>query len=147
MADLALIGAVRVHDPNLPVAGAIGYEIDFGAEQRCAAHLRYNVGREFVGRFLRSGLVRRAEVTLAEDLGLRNRGLPHVEQPAVEHQYVVLHGGIAKRQVVGGDRRRGPVREPCASTAAWLLAGARAARGNPKAAAAPAAGTWFWGPF
>src|ERR1039457_626755 len=86
MADLALVGAVRVHDPNLPVAGAIGYEIDFGAEQRCAAHLRYNIGREFVGRFLSSGLVRRAEVTLAEDLGLRNRGLPHVEQPAVEHQ-------------------------------------------------------------
>src|ERR1022692_5281452 len=59
MADLALVGAVRVHDPNLPVAGAIGYEIDFGAEQRCAAHLRYNIGREFVGRFLSSGLVRR----------------------------------------------------------------------------------------
>src|ERR1039458_479462 len=39
MADLALVGAVRVHDPNLPVAGAIGYEIDFGAEQRWAAHL------------------------------------------------------------------------------------------------------------
>jgi hypothetical protein len=52
MADLALVGTVGVHDPDFLVAGAIRYEIDLSAEQGGAAHLGYDIGGEFVGRFL-----------------------------------------------------------------------------------------------
>ena len=71
MADLLLIGAVRVHHPDFFVAGPVGDEVDLAAEQRCAAQLGDDIGGEFMGDLSGAGLVRRAEIALAEDLGLR----------------------------------------------------------------------------
>src|SRR5580704_15637485 len=130
MAELALVVAVRVHHPDFFVTGPIRNKVDLSTEQGGAAHLGYDVGGEFVGGFPGSGLIRRAEIALAEDLGLRNRGLSHVEQPAVEHQDVVLHGAISECELVRRNRRRGPVREPGAATVGWWLARARGLGGR-----------------
>src|ERR1700728_1282930 len=124
MADLLLIRAVGLHYPDFFVASPARDKIDLAAEQRSAAKLTDNIRGKFMGDLSGAGIVHGAEIALAEDLGLRNGGLPYVKQPAVQYQDIVLDRGVTERQVIRRDRRRGPVREPGAATRAWCLPGA-----------------------
>src|SRR5580698_2138187 len=126
MTDLPLVGTIRIHGPDFFMAGAVRDEIYLSSEQRGAAHLGYDIGGEFMRGFLSSSLVRRAEIALAQHLRLRNCRLPDIEQPAVQDQYVVLDRRITECQIIAGNRRRRPVREPGTATIGWLLAGTSA---------------------
>src|SRR5450432_902330 len=110
--ELLLIGAVRVHGPNLFVAGPVGDEIDSRSHETAGAEDFQDVGSELLRDFLCAQFIDGSDIYLRKQLRRGGIRLLDIVEPSIKHQLVVLDGGISESEIVGVDWRPGPIRKP-----------------------------------
>src|SRR5579875_2991582 len=125
MRQLALIGSIPIHDPDLFGAGSFGNEDDSSSHQALAAKRRENIGGVTMPGVNCAGLIERSLVDLAENLRLLQRGdvRSRAIKPSENDKHSMTLAAVTEAEIIGRNGRQAPIRQAvaldCNRATAW----------------------------